>query len=122
MRVLPVKEKKSMKVTTEEHSKWCQQSIASLDFEKLAKYLGVNICHDSGIILSRKEWEQNLDRLKKSHLTPLQKVQAIRETIVWQNLMPTKMVQSWIGSCPKTRQNDKKSSERDITSTSVGLN
>ena len=81
MRVLPVKGKKSMKVITEEHRKWCQQGIASLDIEKLAKYLGVNIRHNGGIILPRKEWEQDLDRLKKSHLTPIQKVQAIRETV-----------------------------------------
>ena len=79
--VLPVKGKRTMKLVTEEHRKWNHQSIASLEFEKLAKYLGVKIQQDGNILLQRKKRELHIDQLKRSHLTSLQKVQAIRKTI-----------------------------------------
>ena len=71
-----------MKVVTNVHRKWCSQSIKSLDFEKLAKYLGIHIRSDGNIILLRRDWEQQLERLKRSHLTHFfEKVHAIRETV-----------------------------------------
>ena len=70
-----------MKLVTEEHRKWNHQSITSLEFEKLAKYLGVKIQQDGNILLQRKKRELHIDQLKRSHLTSLQKVQAIRKTI-----------------------------------------
>ena len=79
---LPVKRKQPIKVVTNVHRKWCSQSIKSLDFEKLAKYLGIHIRSDGNIILLRRDWEQQLERLKRSHLTHFfEKVHAIRETV-----------------------------------------
>ena len=81
LRVLPVKGKNSMKVVTREHRWWGNLPIPSLDFEKLQKYLGVYIRHDGKIALPRSVWKIKLERIMSCYLTPIQKVQVIRQSI-----------------------------------------
>lgn len=101
MQVLRVKRKQAMKVVIEEHRTWCGKSIESLDFEKLAKYLGVRIRHDGNIVLPRSDWEQQLERLKKAHLTPAQKSSSHKRDCVWKNNFPTKTIGPQIRSSQK---------------------
>ena len=81
LRILPVKGKRSMKVLTREHWWWGEFPIPLLDFEKLQKYLGFHIHHDGKIALPRATWKMKLERLMSCCLTPIQKVQVIRQSI-----------------------------------------
>ena len=81
LRVLPVKGKSSMKVITREHRWWGNLPIPSLDLEKLQKYLGIHIRHDAKIALPRSVWKTKLERIMSCYLTPIQKVQVIRQSI-----------------------------------------
>ena len=81
MRLLPVKGKKSMKVVTDTHRYWNDVPIPTLNFEKFSKYLGVFIKYDGEVALPITEWKTQLERLRKCHLNPLQKVEAIRQVV-----------------------------------------
>lgn len=76
MRVVPVKGKKSMKVVTKCHRKWNNHPIQTIDFNRLSKYLGVYIPKDGEAALTKEEWDKQLERLRKSHLSLLQQDQA----------------------------------------------
>ena len=76
MRVVPVKGKKSMKVVTKCHRKWNNHPIETIDFNRLSKYLGVYIPKDGEAALTKEEWDKQLERLRKSHLSLLQQDQA----------------------------------------------
>ena len=80
-RVLPVKVKKNMKVLTTCHRKRNKKSIPTLDFKRLSKYLGVYVHIVGEVALSIAEWNGQLERLRKSHVTPIQRVQTIRQTV-----------------------------------------
>ena len=69
-----------MKVVNWEHRRWGEFPITSLDFT-LQKYLGVYIWHDGKIALPRSTWKMKLDRLMSCYLTPIKKVQVIRQSI-----------------------------------------
>lgn len=56
--------------------------IPSITFKDLVKYLGVEIGPDGLVRLPRKTWQTYLQNLEKSHLNPIQKVEAIRQVIV----------------------------------------
>ena len=81
LRVLPVKGKCSMKVITREHRWWGEFPIPSLDLVMLQKYLGVYIRHDGKIALLKASWKMKLDHLMSCYLTPIQKIQVIRQSI-----------------------------------------
>ena len=81
MRVLPVKGKKSMKVLTDTHRCWNEVPMPTLNFEKFSKYLAVFITYDGEVALPITEWKTQLERLRKCHLNPLQKVQVIRQVV-----------------------------------------
>ena len=76
--VLPVKGKGAMEVITEFHRHWKGQSIPSINFEKLGKYLGLQINHASKAELPRKLWKIYLDRIKISCLTVFQKMRVMQ--------------------------------------------
>lgn len=76
MNVVPVKGKKSMKVVTKCHRKWNNHPIQTIDFNRLSKYLGVYIPKDGEAALTKEEWDKQLERLRKSHLSLLQQDQA----------------------------------------------
>lgn len=82
LRVVPVAKKQSMKVITAKHRKWGDEMIPSITFKDLVKYLGVEIGPDGRVRLPRKTWQTYLQNLEKSHLNPIQKVEAIRQVIV----------------------------------------
>ena len=69
-----------MKVITREHRWWDNLPIPSLDFEKL-QYLGVHIRHDGKIALPRSVWKTKLEPIMPCYLTPIQKVQVLRQSI-----------------------------------------
>ena len=83
-----------MKVVTKCHRKQNNDPIPTVDFKRLSKYLGVYICIDGEVAQPTQEWNidgevaqttqecnKQVEKLRKSHLTPLQKVEAIRQ---WQ--------------------------------------
>lgn len=70
-----------MKVVTKCHRKQNNDPIPTVDFKRLSKYLGVYICIDGEVAQPTQECNKQLEKLRKSHLTPLQKVEAIRQ---WQ--------------------------------------
>ena len=76
-RALPVaksQNKKILKVLTEEHRMWKESFILSMNFEQLAKYLGVKFNHRGEVQLPWKEWDEWLSNLSKSPLKPHQKI------------------------------------------------
>ena len=80
--VLPVKAKTNMKVVTTCHRKCNNKPIPTLDFKRLSKYLRVYVHIDREVALRIAEWNGQLEGLRKSHLTSIQKVQTIRQTVV----------------------------------------
>ena len=73
--------KKSMKVITKHHRNWDDEEISPITFEDLARYLGVDIQPDGNIRLPRALWKSYLENLSKAHLNPIQKIEAIRQTL-----------------------------------------
>ena len=55
--------------------------IPSITFDDLPKYLGVYITPTGNVQLPRQTWEDYLQNIIKSHLNPIQKVQAIRQVV-----------------------------------------
>ena len=80
MRMLPVNEKKSMKVVTDTHRYWNEVPKPTLNFEKFSKYLRVFIKYDGEVALPISEWKTQLGSLRKSSYL-LQKVQVIRQVV-----------------------------------------
>ena len=74
--------KKLMKVITKHHRKWGDEEIPPINFEDLARYLGVEFQPDGNIRLPRALWILYLENLSKAHLNPIQKIEAIRQTLV----------------------------------------
>ena len=66
---------------TTTHRKWNDRPIPTVDFKRLSKYLGVHICINGEIVLPINEWSIQLERLRRSHLNALQKVQLIRQVV-----------------------------------------
>ena len=91
LRVVPSGKKRTMKVMTETHRYWGPSAteadreanrIPSITFKDLVKYLGVEIQPDGSVRLPRKQWETYLQNLRRSHLNPIQKIEAIRQVVV----------------------------------------
>ena len=82
LRVTPVPKKQSMKVMTKHQQQWGEETIPSITFKELVRYLEVDIQHDGNVKLPRALRESNLRNLVKSHLNPIQKVEAIRLVLV----------------------------------------
>ena len=57
-------------------------SIPSITFKDLVKYLGVEIQPDRTVKLPRALWKRYLKNLSIAHLNPIQKVEGIRQVIV----------------------------------------
>ena len=73
---------KLRKVITKHHRKWGDEEIPPINFKDLARYLGVDFQPDGSIRLSRALWISYLENLSKAHLNPIQKIEAIRQTLV----------------------------------------
>ena len=82
LRVVPVPMKKLMKVIIKSHRQWGTDSIPSITFKDLVKYLGVEIQPDRTVKLPRALWKRYLKNLSIAHLNPIQKVEGIRQVIV----------------------------------------
>lgn len=82
LRVVSVPKKKSMKVITKHHRNWGDEEISPITFEDLARYLGVDIQPYGNIRLPRALWKSYFENLSKAHLNPIQKIEAIRQTLV----------------------------------------
>lgn len=89
--MVPAGKKRTLKVVTETHRYWGSSSTAterevnkipSITFKDLVKYLGVELQPDGSVKLPRKQWISYMDNLKKSHLNPIQKIEAIRQVII----------------------------------------
>ena len=59
LRILPVRDKVSMKVISETHRWWQEISIPSTDFDHLSSYLCVKLRPDERIDLLRQEWKDS---------------------------------------------------------------
>ena len=82
LRMLPVKDKKSMKIVDEVHRCWNDQPIPSMIYETLMKYLGVKFNPIGEIIIPMEEWKIWFENLRKAELKPLQRIKAIRTCII----------------------------------------
>lgn len=82
LRVTPVPKKQSMKVMAKHHQQWGKETIPPITFEELVRYLKVDNQDDGNVKLPRALRESNLCNLVKSHLNPIQKVEAIRQVLV----------------------------------------
>ena len=101
MRILPVKGKKNMKVVTATHRKWNESPIPTLDFKRLSKYLGVHIRINGEIALPIEEWSIQLERLRRSHLNALQKIQSIRQAVIAKILYHLRLSDHGLGMARK---------------------
>lgn len=81
LKVLPLKGKTSMKVVTKAHQHCIGQAIPSINFEKLGKYLGLQIDQTGKVNLQRNLWKLYLGRIKSSCLTIFQKIRVTKEVI-----------------------------------------
>lgn len=52
-----------MKVITETHRYWKGQAMLSINFEKLGKYLSLQIDHTGRVKLPRNTWKLYLERI-----------------------------------------------------------
>ena len=82
--MLPVKAKTNMKVVTTCHRKCNNKPIPTLDFKRLSKYLRVYVHIDREVALRIAEWNGQLEGLRKSHLTSIQKVQTVVAKMLYQ--------------------------------------
>ena len=82
LRVVPAGKKRTMKVITTVHRRRGNEEIPSITFQELVKYFGVDLQHDGSVKLPRETWEKYLQNLMKSHLNPIQKIEAIRQVLV----------------------------------------
>ena len=64
------------------HREWGDESIPTITFKDLVKYLGIEIQPDGTVRLPRTLWNKYLENLSKAHLNPIQELDAIREVIV----------------------------------------
>ena len=74
--------KKAMKVITEPHRQWKGNFMPSLTFDKLAKYLGINMNDRGEVIIPWDIWDEWLVRLTKAALKPFQKIDALRTFLI----------------------------------------
>ena len=74
--------KKAMKVITEPHRQWKGNFMPSVTFDKLAKYLGINLNDRGEVILPWKLWDEWLGRLTKAPLKPFQKIDALKTIVL----------------------------------------
>ena len=77
LRILPVKGKRSMKVVTTDHRYWKGIPIPTMDYDHLAKYLGVRIDPEGSIKLPMEKWSGWFENLRKTEMKPEQRIYAL---------------------------------------------
>lgn len=82
LRVLPVKDKVSMKVVMEVHRFWKSSPIPSIGLKRLAQYLGVRMDVKGNIVVSTEACGELINRLRRAPLKPYQRVAALREVLI----------------------------------------
>lgn len=82
LRLLPVKDKKSMKNIERIHRYFNQEEIPSITYTTLAKYLGIYINPRGNVILQVEKLDEWLERLTEAPLKPWQKCYGLRTIII----------------------------------------